>query len=125
MKITTKQHLLVILLEGVERFYAMKAIICVGAENITSVKWDNLYPQQKDLSGWRAPGTAVPFKFQAGSYYYRRQWEFRYLKLRQQGQLVIHTKLKKYAIIRLTTDKALALGIVQWFNILKKQRKIA
>ena len=125
MKIATKNHRLVVLLEGIEKLYALKATLCIEAESIISVKWDRSCPNNKVLGGLRVPGITIPFKFQAGSYYYKRQWEFRYLQFSQPGQLIINTSLKKYAIIRLTTDEALALNIVQWFNTLKKQRKIA
>lgn len=125
MKIMTKSNRLVILLEGTERFYALKASLCLGRDDISSVVWEEGYPLQKELGGFRAPGTAIPFTFQAGSYWRRQAWEFRYLRLKQQGQLVISTKLKKYSKIRLTTDEATAFDVVQWFNTIQEKRKIS
>ena len=125
MQITIKKSHVVVLLEGSERLYSLKAAICINGSDITSVKWYPGYPLQKELGGLRAPGTAVPFLFQAGSYWYKRTWEFRYLKFREQGQLVVTTVLNKYAKIRITTDESAALDVVEWFNTVKKQRKVA
>lgn len=105
--------------------YALRASLCVGAEQITKVTWQSDYPQQKELSGFRSPGTSVPFLFQAGSFFYKKKREFRYLKLRQRGQLVIKTNLNKYSVIRLSLDEATAFDIVQWFNDVKSKRKLA
>ena len=125
MQITIKKSHVVVLFEGPERLYSLKAAICINGSDITSVKWYPGYPLQKELGGLRAPGTAVPFLFQAGSYWYKRTWEFRYLKLREQGQLVVTTVLNKYAKIQITTDESTALALVEWFNTVKKQRKVA
>lgn len=124
MKIATKNDHLVVLLEGAERFYALRATICVQKAAIVSVVWEADYPKQSELGGFRAPGTAIPFVFQAGSYWHKRRWEFRYLRLREQGQLVITTTLSKYAKIRVSTDEATALTVVEWFNV-RDMRKLS
>ena len=87
MQITIKKSHVVVLLEGSERLYSLKAAICINGSDITSVKWDPGYPLQKELGGLRAPGTAVPFLFQAGSYWYKRTWEFYKNTWRTPGRL--------------------------------------
>lgn len=125
MKITTKADSLVILLEGWERLWALKASLCLKAKEVANVVWN---PYQPDLSGSigiRAPGASLPFTFHAGSFRVKKGWEFRYLHLKEPGELIIRTNVKKYQTIRLSTDEQTAFEIREWFNAMQQQRNVA
>lgn len=125
MKVQTKANILVILPEGFERLWALKSKIALKSSDIQKIVWSPEAPQQLGLSGIRAPGTAIPGVFYAGSFFKKGGWEFWYLRMQQSGELVIKTKLHKYRAIRLSLDEATAFDVREWFNNSVKTRNIA
>lgn len=126
MRITTKSNALVILLEGKERWWALKASICVQLDDVISVTWNPEKPDPKTFSGRiRLPGTSVPKVFHAGSFWSKSGWEFWYLHMAQAGELIITMDRTHYRIIRLSTDEATAFEVREWFNKKQQTRNIA
>jgi len=125
MKITTKANNLVILLEGFERLWALKAFICIEVKDITAVVWNTELPRQDRGIGLRMPGTGLPTLFHAGSFWHQRNWDFYYIKDRDPGELIITTKLRKYHEIHLTTSEATAFEVREWFNVGLQTRTLA
>lgn len=125
MKIVAKADRLLILLEGMERFWAAKAHILLQVNDVVSVVWNHELPVRPNGFYIRAPGTSVPSYFAAGSYMSGDAWEFWYLKRRTPGELIITTKLKKYRVIRLTIDESTAFTAREWFNSNQNMRNIA
>ena len=124
MKITTKADSFVILLEGMERFWAFQACLCVKVQDITDVIWNPERPEP-GFPGIRMPGTGLPSLFHAGSFWRHSGWEFQYLKAREDGELIIKTKLHKYKTIRLTTSESTAFEVREWFNKYLATRNVA
>ncbi len=126
MRVVTKGDSLVILLEGAERLWSLKASICVRATDIVKVQWSSKQPVIAISSfKLRLPGTSLPKVFYAGSFWKKAGWEFWYLKMRQEGELLVSTKLKRYHKIRLSVDEATAFEIREWFNKKRALRNLA
>lgn len=124
MKITTKADSLVILLEGMERVWAFKACICLKVQDVTDIVWNPERPESK-FAGFKVPGTGIPSLFHAGSFWRQSGWDFRYLKAREPGELIIKTQLHKYRSIHLTTTEATAFDVREWFNNFVNTKNIA
>lgn len=123
MRIETKGSQLVILLEGMERLWALKASICLKAEDVTSITWHEEKPAPP--FALRAPGTGLPGVLCAGSFWRRSGWEFWYLRMRMPGFLVITTKGRRYKVLRLTTDEATGFLVRDWYSKHQRMRNIA
>lgn len=123
MKIEVKGQRLVVLLEGMERVWALKASICLQVEDVVGVQWFAERPSPP--LALRAPGTGAPRLFYAGSFWRKNAWEFWYLRVRVPGFLVITSKNKRYKVLRLTTDEATAFLVRDWLNRHQQTKHIA
>lgn len=78
MKYVTDDDSLSIELEGFERFWALKTKLTILRENIIVAEYRELFD---DWRKWevRLPGTGMPGKLIAGSFWTERGWDFLYL----------------------------------------------
>jgi hypothetical protein len=120
MKFITDTSELVIELYGREQIWALKAKILVKKKDIISTEFKELFD---DWRKWevRLPGTGMPGKLVAGSFWTEEGWDFLYL-VNPHGWvnpfvhnvLCIETKLPKYKRIIVSCEKSEALKIVKW-----------
>lgn len=125
MKIAVKKTKLFIMFEGLERLWALKTHLILDISDITDIQWSKMIPEKVGLKILRAPGTSLPTKFHAGSFYTKDGWEFWYLLMKQPGELIITTNKKRYHKLRLSCSENYALKARSWFNEYQKTRNIA
>lgn len=123
MRIETKGQALVILLEGMERLWALKASMCIQVQDIKKLEWHDTTP--KLPFALRAPGTGLPRVLYAGSFWRPAGWEFWYLHMRKPGYVVIETGGSPYKTLRVSTDEATAFMVQSWYTTHQQIRNIA
>jgi hypothetical protein len=117
--ITTKKEL-VIALRGREQVWALKAKITIAKKDIKTIEFKEVF---KDWRKWevRLPGTGLPGRLIAGSFWTEEGWDFLYLThphgLRNpfvHNVLYIETKLPKYRRIILSVPKEDVKSVLKW-----------
>jgi len=110
---------LTIYLEGFERLWALRRRIQIPHHAVAMVDYQNAAPSMQDYQGrLRFPGTAVPWRFYAGTYVKGRSREFWYLRIDQPGVLTIAFKpdALNYDKVRLTCTPEIAQDIADWWQ---------
>jgi len=122
MTFTTTKNELQILLSRNEQIWAMKAKIIVAKKDIESINYCETF---KSWRKWevRLPGTGLPGKLVAGSFWTEEGWDFLYLKNPHGllnpfalNVLVIETKLSKYRRIVISVPKEEAKDVLAWYK---------
>jgi hypothetical protein len=110
---------LIIKLEGAEQLWALKRQVRIPQEALINVDYLSSVPTLQDYRGYfRFPGTALPWRFFAGSYVRNGQHEFWYVKMRQPGVLVLTLQpaLLEYDKVRITCSPDIAQDIADWWQ---------
>jgi len=120
MKFVTDNDSLVIELHGREQVWALKAKISVLKKDIIVAEYKELF---HDWRKWevRLPGTGMPGKLVAGSFWTEEGWDFLYL-INPHGWvnpfvhhvLYIETKQAKYKRIIVSSNQAEAQKVATW-----------
>lgn len=122
MRFVTDVKQLIIDLEGREQIWALKSKIIVPKKHIVLVEYKDAF---HDWHKWelRLPGTGMPGKLVAGSFWTEIGWDFLYLKNPQgwlnplaRNVLYIETNQQKYHRIILSCSRETAEPIVTWFG---------
>lgn len=121
--LTDDKASLVIILQGREQMWALRAKITVPRKNITDIRFE---PKFQDWRKWevRMPGTALPKVLLAGSYWTEEGWDFLYLKKPHHGLfkpviedvLVVETDQNRYQRLLLSCDRANANRVMRWYK---------
>ncbi len=119
MKFITEPNQLTITLEGFEQVWALKRRLQIPHYAIAAVDFVAQQPVLQDYKGFlRFPGTALPWRFLAGSYNRKNTREFWYVRMQQPGVLTITIKPEtlNYDKIRLTCSPEIAQSVVDWWQ---------
>ncbi|MEK7152339.1 MAG: hypothetical protein AAB834_00175 [Patescibacteria group bacterium] len=119
MKFITEANQLTIILEGFEQLWALKRRIQVPHFAISEVDYLSQQPSLQDYRGYlRFPGTALPWRFLAGSYVHKGEREFWYVRMKQPGVLIVTLKsdTTNYDKIRLSCTPEIAQDIADWWQ---------
>lgn len=105
--------------EGWEKLWALKRRLVIPRTAVVEVDFWNQEPVLQDFRGYlRIPGTAVPWRFVAGSFWREASREFWYVRFRQAGLLTI--ELQKgafpYDRLRLSCDPLTAQAVADWWR---------
>jgi len=117
MKFICEDDRLIVQLEGLEQLWALKRRLEIPRAAIETVQYAAHAPTLQDFHGYlRFPGTAVPWRFLAGSYIRRGNREFWYVHLQQPGLMVIRMLPGSFAYgsIRLSCRPDIAQAVVGW-----------
>jgi hypothetical protein len=115
-------------LHGREQFWALRAKIRILTETITDVRFE---PEFSDWRRWevRMPGTHLPTRLLAGSYWTEEGWDFLYVRRplglarpRAVNVLVVETTVDRYRRLILSSDAAESSSIIKWWNQQKTHR---
>lgn len=123
MKFICQDEELTIRLEGREQIAALKAKIVINKKQITNVSWIPIF------HGWRRwevrlPGSAIPGRLIAGSYWTEEGWDFLYLRrpigLRDvivNDVLLIELKgHEKFVRVAVTAQEEDYNQLIKWLN---------
>lgn len=119
MKFVLEPNQLTIRLEGVEQIWALKRRIQVPHYAIFELDYLTQMPSMTDYQGYfRFPGTALPWRFLAGSYRNKDHREFWYVKMREPGVLVLVFKpdTLPYDKLRITCSPDIAQDVADWWQ---------
>lgn len=119
MKFIPEPNQLTIKLEGLEQLWALKRRLQIPHFAIAEIDFLAQTPLVQDYKGYlRFPGTALPWRFLAGSYNRGDQREFWYVHMQQPGVLTIILKpdTLNYSKIRVTCSPQIAQSIVDWWQ---------
>ena len=125
MTLTTNNEGICLELHGREQLWALRAKINVLSDTITDIQFMPLF---SDWHKWeiRMPGTSIPGKLLAGSYWTEEGWDFLYIKSPRgfnkplvDNVLVIETKQERYKRIIISSDLAESSGIIKWWKTKK------
>lgn len=120
MKFTPTNNALEIELEGREQIWALKTKINIPKKSITSILFLSEF---KDWRKWevRLPGTGLPGKLVAGSFWTDEGWDFLYLKNPKgwlnpiaHNVIYIETTLNKYHRIIVSSNASQAKILQTW-----------
>jgi hypothetical protein len=120
MKFVTDKKTLVIELHGREQVWALKAKILINKSDIKSIEYKDVF---KDWRKWevRLPGTGMPGKLIAGSFWTEDGWDFLYLTNPHgwlnpfvHDVLYIETNQQKFHRIILSCPKDEAKNVLKW-----------
>ena len=116
---TTKKDLTIVLRRQ-EQVFALKAKLVVAKKDITKIEYQETF---KNWRKWevRLPGTGIPRKLIAGSFWTEEGWDFLYLTKPHgwrrpfvHNVLVIETTQSKYRRIILSCDKKAVKDVLVW-----------
>jgi len=119
MKFIPEPNQLTIKMEGLEQLWALKRRLQVPHFAVAEINFLAQTPLVQDFKGYlRFPGTALPWRFLAGSYNRGGQREFWYVHMQQPGVLTIILKpdTLNYSKIRVTCSPQIAQSIVDWWQ---------
>lgn len=120
MIFVTNPKELVIELHGREQMWALKAKITVAKKDIEVLEYKDVF---KDWRKWevRLPGTGMPGKLVAGSFWTEEGWDFLYLTNPHgwvnpfvHNVLYIETKQQKFKRIVISCTPEQATPVVAW-----------
>ncbi|MFZ1323826.1 MAG: hypothetical protein WAQ57_01540 [Candidatus Saccharimonadales bacterium] len=129
MTITTNKEGISLELHGREQFWALRAKISIPADTITDVRFE---PEFRDWKKWevRMPGTHMPTRLLAGSYWTEDGWDFMFIrrpmgfaKPRAVNVLVVETTADRYKRVIVSSDAAESSGIIKWWNKTKTSHR--
>jgi hypothetical protein len=119
MKFQLEPNQLTIKLEGAEQLWALKRRLQIPAYAIFEVDYLTHVPSMTDYRNFfRFPGTAIPWRFLAGSYVTKGKREFWYIKMQQPGVLILTLKPEtlKYTKVRITCSPEIAQDVADWWQ---------
>lgn len=112
-----------VILEGREQVAALKAKVSIPKNSIISASWQ---PTFKDWRSWevRMPGSYLPKRLLAGSFWTEDGWDFVYSLKPHSGLtrpqlsnvLVLETDLNRYRRVIIGIDKAEAQKLIKWWQ---------
>ena len=124
MKFIPKGSTLLIKLEGLEKVWALKGQLQVPRRAILDVDYNAQAPAMQDFWGYlRIPGTSVPWRFLAGTFWRKSDREFWFVRMRHLGVMEIELKPGAFAYrrIRISCDPETAQAVADWWQEGRKQ----
>jgi hypothetical protein len=122
MRFVTTPQSLVIELQGREQLWALKAKIEVTKKDIKLLEFRDIFANWRKWEV-RLPGTGMPGKLIAGSFWTEEGWDFLYLTNPHgwvepfvHNVLYIETKQQKFKRIIISCTPEEAVPIVAWAN---------
>ena len=119
MKFLIKGDILTIQLEGFERLWALKSKLVIPRTTVTGVEYNAQSPAMQDFWGYlRIPGTSVPWRFLAGTFWKQNTREFWFVRMRDAGVVLIDLKSRTspYRRIRISCSPETAQTIADWWQ---------
>ncbi|HSX33968.1 MAG TPA: hypothetical protein VLF91_06550 [Candidatus Saccharimonadales bacterium] len=119
MKLTITVDTLTMTMEGAEKLWALKSKLVIPRGIVSSVLFVPEVPVMQDFAGYlRAPGTNVPWRFLAGTYWRGRDREFWLIRMKEAGLITIELEPKSgpYRRVRFTCDPPSAQRISDWWS---------
>ncbi len=119
MRFVTQESQVTLMLEGMERLWALKRRLQIPRFAIAEIRYEPDVPVLQDFSGQlRMLGTAWPMAFAAGTFWKGNEREFWYVRLKQPGILTIEVKpgALNYDRIRVTCNEDVAQAITDWWR---------
>lgn len=125
MKFVAQDDVLIIRLEGMEKLWALKGRLQIPRFAVLEVDYIAQRPLMQDFWGYvRIPGTSLPWRFLAGTFWRKGQREFWFVRLRHQGVMTIDLKpgTFPYRRLRISCDAETAQAISDWWRQGKRAR---
>lgn len=119
LKFITQDDTLVIQLEGMERLWALKGRLQLPRHAIMEVDYLAQRPAMQDFHGYlRIPGTNIPWRFLAGTFWRKHDREFWFIRIRHEGVMTIDLKPDtfSYRRLRLSCSALIAQDISDWWH---------
>lgn len=119
MQFITQDDTLVIQLEGTERLWALKTRLRVPRRAIMEVDYLAQKPAMQDFRGYlRIPGTNIPWRFLAGTFWRKNDREFWFIRIRHEGVMTIDLKAdtSSYRRLRFSCSARIAQDISDWWH---------
>lgn len=119
MRFIPTEDRLIIRLEGFERLWALRTRLEIPRSAIVQVDYLDDRPIMQDFWGYlRIPGTSIPWRFLAGTFWQKGDREFWFVRMKQLGLMTIETKPKEcsYSRLRISCDAEVAQEIVDWWH---------
>jgi hypothetical protein len=123
MRFVTQDDVLLIQLEGMERVWALKLRLEVPRLAVLEVDYDTQRPAMQDFWGYlRIPGTSVPWRFLAGTFWRGKEREFWFVRMRHPGVMLVELKPDTfpYRRLRISCDPETAQAVADWWHHGKK-----
>ncbi len=117
MRFITDAKQLTIQLEGLEKLWALKSTLDIPRSSILEVDYTAQRPIMQDFWGHiRIPGTSVPWRFLAGTFWRKGDREFWYIRLTHPGVMTIELKKDAFAYerLRISCSPDTAQDIADW-----------
>jgi hypothetical protein len=124
MKFIPQGKNLTIRLEGMEKMWALKSSIEIPQAAVLEVDYSPQRPTMQDFWGYlRIPGTSVPWRFLAGTFWHKGEREFWFVRIRHMGVLLVELKPDAfpYRRIRISCDPETAQAVADWWQQARKQ----
>jgi hypothetical protein len=119
MKFVIQDDVLIVELEGLEKLWALKSRMQVPRLAILEVDYLAERPVMQDFRGYlRIPGTGVPWRFFAGTFWRKGDREFWFVRMKLPGVMTIELKAGTflYRRIRVSCDAETAQVINDWWR---------
>lgn len=124
MKFIAQDDVLIIELQGMEKLWALKSRLQVPRFAILEVDYNAQSPAMQDFWGYlRMPGTSIPWRFLAGTFWRKSNREFWFIRLKHVGVMKIELKSGTFAYnrLRISCDPETAQSVSDWWQEGKKQ----
>jgi hypothetical protein len=125
MKFVTQDNALLIQLEGMERVWALKGHLHVPRTAVLDVDYNAQRPAVQDFWGYlRIPGTSLPWRFLAGTFWRNKEREFWFVRMKHLGVMLIELKpdADAYRRIRIGCDPETAQAVADWWHHGKQEQ---
>ena len=119
MKFVMQDDLLTIRLEGMEKVWALKGRLQVPRYAVSEIDYLAQRPMLQDFWGYlRIPGTGVPWRFLAGTFWRKGEREFWFVRMKHQGVLTIGLKPDTfpYHRLRISCSAEMAQDVSDWWR---------
>jgi hypothetical protein len=110
-------------LEGLEKLWALKSRLRIPRGAIIGVNYNPDAPAMQDFWGYlRLPGTSLPWRFLAGTFWRKGDREFWFVRMRTMGILEMELKSDAfpYRRIRISCDPETAQSVSDWWQGARK-----
>jgi len=119
MRFITDANTFTVVLDGWEKVWALKSRVVVPRAAISDLAYVPARPVLQDFRGYfRVPGTAIPWRFLAGTFWRKGDREFWYMRMRHEGVLTVELKAGQlsYKRLRVSCDPAEAQSVLDWWR---------
>lgn len=102
-----------------ERLWALKRCLRVPRAAITEVDYLAQRPAMQDFWGYlRIPGTSIPWRFLAGTFWRKGDREFWFVRIKHEGVMTIDIKpgIFPYQRLRISCTALIAQDVNDWWR---------